>query len=257
MDDSLTRILSAVEFDVLWEQLGFGPTPVALALDSPGHTHRERAAIVADAVRGLRARGLADADGPEPELARLLTLLARPTAQLEVRAWLGRPLRAVAAERDDAGVRAVRGDTTVTLRACGSLAVGVAELVPPAPPGPGRSATVPADALATAAGGPRLREALLARGVPPADAGLLARMLDGVGNRCQVVALAADRWGVPRRLPAVVTLLDTPRGRYLLTRSAAADGTAWATVTPADARTVRARLAELLGAAADAAAAVA
>ncbi|HEX4252165.1 MAG TPA: ESX secretion-associated protein EspG, partial [Pseudonocardia sp.] len=52
------RVLTAVEFDVLWEWLGLGATPVVLRLDSPGRTHTERRGIVATGWQGLRLRGL-------------------------------------------------------------------------------------------------------------------------------------------------------------------------------------------------------
>lgn len=258
MDDNLIRTLTAVEFDVLWERLRLGPTPVALQVDSPGRTHLERTVIVSAALRGLRGRGLVVADGPEPELARLLALLARPSSQFELRGWSGHSVRAVTAEHREAAVVAVRHGTTVELRRCGSMAVTVTGLLPDVPAGPGQAATVPSGALdeALAVGG-RLRDGLLTRGIRSGEAGLISRMLDGIGGRCQIVALAADRWGVARRHPDVVTVLDTERGRYLLTRTRAADGSSWATVAPTDLRRLRGRLTDLVGAATDAAAAAA
>ena len=67
-------------------------------------------------------------------------------------------------------------------------------------------------------------------------------MLHGVDGRAQVGVLAADPWGALRRSPDVLEILDGPRGRYLVTRSA--DG--WTTVAPTDARRLRHRVAELL-----------
>jgi hypothetical protein len=67
-------------------------------------------------------------------------------------------------------------------------------------------------------------------------------MLYGVDGRAQVGVLAADAWGMLRRLPDVLDVVDGPRGRYLVTRSA--DG--WTTVAPTDARRLRHRIAELL-----------
>src|SRR3981189_2829157 len=79
------RVLTAVEFDVLWEWLGLGATPVVLRLDSPGRTHSERRGNVASGWQGLRQRGLADLSGPDPEVVRLMHLLAVPTHQVELR----------------------------------------------------------------------------------------------------------------------------------------------------------------------------
>ncbi|MHA6792850.1 ESX secretion-associated protein EspG [Pseudonocardia bannensis] len=248
------RVLTAVEFDVLWERLGLGPTPVVLRLASPGRTHGERAQIVAAGLQALRRRGLTDASGPDPELARLLTVLARPARQLELRAWLGRSVRAVAAGDLDLAVLAVRQDSTVTLETCGSLPAGVLGVLPTAVPGPGRASTVPTQVLAEALAHPGdLRQALIARAVPAADATLLARMLHDGGRRSQLTALVTDRWEVPRRLSRVLTVLDGPRGRHLLTRSTADDGTDWTTIGPTDERRLRHRVDELLSEAATAA----
>nr|WP_275404128.1 ESX secretion-associated protein EspG [Pseudonocardia acidicola] len=180
-------------------------------------------------------------------LARLLMLLARPDAQLELRAWFGRSVRAVAAGRLDSAVLAVRQDATITLEACGSLPAGLLTALPAAGPGPGRSSTLPTHVLGEALANPaELRQVLIARNVPPVEAGLLARMLATAGGRSQLTALATDRWGVARRLSRVLTVLDGPRGRYLLTRSTAEDGTDWTTVGPTDDRRLRHRVDELL-----------
>ena len=62
-DPVASRVLSGVEFDVVWESLGLGPTPVVLNLPSPGRTHTERRHIVAGALSDLRCRGLAGPAG--------------------------------------------------------------------------------------------------------------------------------------------------------------------------------------------------
>ena len=246
------RVLTPVEFDVLWERLGLGPTPVILRLASRGRTRSERRSVRAAGWQAMRDRGLAGPAGPDPELTRLLHLLAHPTEQLELRAWWGRGVRALAAARADEGALAVRHDDTVTVSACGFLPSALVGVLPAASPGPGRSCTVPAEALTS---GPLTdaRATLLSYGVSAGDAGLLTRMLAGTGRRAQVVALAADRWGVARRDGGVLTVLDGPRGRYLLTRSTADDGAEWVTVAPTDDRRLRHRFAELLSTAVTAA----
>jgi EspG family len=253
------HVVTAVEFDVLWERLGLGPTPVVLRLESPGRTRTERREIEARGWQALRDRGLAGPIGAHPELTRLLRLLARPAVVLELRGWWGRAVRAMAAGDPDAGALAVRQDATVTVRACGSLPSALLSVLPSTGPGPGRATTLPtsvlAEALGTAHGGPApgvskladggLRTALVAGGVPPSDAGLLARMLGGTERRAQLVALTGDPWGGATRAGGVLGVLDGPRGRYLLTRSTADDGVEWTTVAPADDRRLRHRLGEL------------
>ncbi|GAA1242567.1 ESX secretion-associated protein EspG [Pseudonocardia aurantiaca] len=245
------HVLTAVEFDVLWERLGLGPTPVVLRLESPGRTHAERRAIEAAGWQALRVRGLAGPSGPDPELSRLLNLLARPAGQLELRAWWGRSVRAVAAGRPGTGALAVCQDATVALTRCNSLPSGLLAVLPAAGAGAGRACTVPTDTLAAALTAPpaQRRAVLLGRDVPPGEAGLLVRMLAGTERRAQIVALAADRWGVLHRSGGVLGVLDGPRGRYLLTRTTGDDGVDWSTLAPTDDRRLRHRLSELLGAA--------
>ncbi len=243
--DTHRHVLTTIEFEVLWAWLGLGPTPVVLQLESPGRTRYERRTVQAAAWRGMRERGLATPDGPQPELVRLLHVLARPSEQLELRAWWGHEVRVLGAGR--AGVSALghRSGAAVTVTACGSLPSALVDVFPAAERGPGRACTVPTDALA-ATPVADIRPALLDRGVPAVEVGLLARMLAGTGHRAQVVALGSDRWGVPRRAGGVLGVLDGPRGRYLLTRSTGEDGIEWATVAPADTRQLRHRTAELL-----------
>ncbi len=245
---SAQRVLSAVELDVVWDGLGLGPTPAVLRLDSPGRTHSERRRVVADAWARLRARGLADPRGPEPELDRLLRLLAAPTERVELRAWGRTTVRAVAAAHDGTGALARRRGDAVVLQPCASLPAAVVDLLPAAPPGPGRAARVPTAALTAAHDRPSsggLRADLIARGGTPDEAGPFAQMLRGVDGRAQFGVLAPDRWGVLRRSADVVDVLDVldgPRGRYLVTRGV--DG--WTTVAPTDGRRLRHRVAELL-----------
>jgi len=269
------HVLTAVEFDVLWERLGLGPTPVVLRLESPGRTRAERREIEAAGWQALRERGLAGPAGADPELTRLLHLLARPAVALELRGWWGRSVRAVAAGAPGVGALAVRQDGSLTVQACGSLPTALLGVLPAAQPGPGRATTLPTSVLAAALGsvaeavapvgahchsagrsghrrdgtepGPvGLRTALAERGVPAVDAASLARMLGGTERRAQLVALTGDRWGGTKRAGGVLGVLDGRRGRYLLTRSTAADGVEWSTVAPVDGRRLRHCLGELL-----------
>jgi hypothetical protein len=240
------RVLSAVEFDVVWEALGLGPTPVVLQLASPGRTHTERRRIVADTWSALHARRLTGPAGPEAEVEAFLRLLAGPAARVELRAWGRSSVRAVAvATPGGEGVLARRRGDDVVLDPCPSLPSAVVGLLPPAVPGPGRAAGVPTAALAAAGVRPSsagLRPDLIDHGAAPDEAGAVARMLHGVDARAQVGVLAADAWGVLRRSPDVLDVVDGPRGRYLVTRSA--DG--WTTVAPTDALRLRHRIAQLL-----------
>lgn len=258
------HVLTDVEFDVLWDELRLGPTPVVLRLPSPGRTRAERHRIAADGLAGLRGRGLAGPDGPDPELVRLLGLLAAPRRHLELRAWLGHPVRASAAERDGDGVLAVHSDRTVVLGACGSPALAIAGALPPHPAGRGRAVTLPTAVLAEALAvngrcdeggdeasgeGPDVAGTLTGLGIGPRDAATVAAVLRGPARRGQVSAVVHDRWGSPHRPLRHLTLIDAPDGRYRLTRSTADDGREWSTLAPVDARRLHALLGDLLDAA--------
>ena len=242
------HVLTAVEFDVLWERLGLGPTPAVLQLPSPGRTAAERRDVQRSGWQGLRERGLAGPSGPDPEIVRLLRLLARPAGQLELRGVWSHPVRAVAGSTAADGVLAVRRDATVTLAPCGSPPAALLGVLPASRAGPGRAATAPSSVLAAALAdrGVGVRSALLARGVPSADAGLLERMLAPGPGRAQIVALSTDAAGIARRTGGVLGILDGPGGRYLMVRAAGTDAVEWSTVAPADARGLRHRMAVML-----------
>lgn len=247
-------LLTEAEFDVLWEELRLGPTPVVLRLPSPGRTRAERARIVAAGRDGLRRRGLADVAGPAPEPARLLGLLAAPRRGLELRAWFGRPVRALATERDGDGALAVRRDGHVELIASGTPAHAVATTLPVRPAGRGRALSLPTGVLAgilAATDGRAVPDGVItgsdaSDGVSPDDAALLAHLLGGQGGRAQVAAVVHDRWGSPHRPAGPLTVLDTPHGRYRLTRTPAGDGTEWSTLAPVDGRGLHDLLSGLL-----------
>lgn len=223
--------ITAVEFDVVWEYSGLGPTPTVLQLPSPGRTVSERLVVSAAARRSLRERGV-----DSTELAHRLRLLAHPGPRLELRGGWTHGIRALAT---GAGALAVRRGDSMAITPYGSLPAAVLGVLPADGPGSGYACTVPTAVLAAALDGPVLRSALIARDVPTADAGVLGRMLTGVGGRAQITASG-------RRAEDVVTVFDGPSGRYLLTRMVADDGVEWTTVAPADARTIRHRVESLL-----------
>lgn len=241
-------VVTAVEFDVLWERLGLGPTPVVLQLPSPGNTAAERRRVQAQGWQALRDRGLAGPAGPDPDLVRQLRLIAHPSEQLELRGTWGHAVRALAAGQPGSGVLAVRQDATVTLESCGSLPAALLGVLPAAGPGPGRAATAPTTVIAAglAASGTGMRAALVAHNLPTADAVLLTRMLGDGRGHAQIAALITDASGVTRRSGGVLGVVDRTGGRYLVTRRLAEDGVEWTTVAPTDDRRLRHRVAELL-----------
>jgi hypothetical protein len=251
MPDATDRyVLTPAEFDVVWRTFGLGAPPVVLQVPSPGRTRAARRRVEAEVWTALRDRGLAGAAGPDPGLDRLLRLLAAPRLRVELRAWGVSAVRAALAADRDTGVAAQRHDEAVVLRECTSVPGAVVGLLTPGQrPGSGRAATVPSVELEAALhhpSGAGLRGDLVDRGVDREEAGLIAHMLHGVDRRAQIAVLAPDRWGVLRRSDVLVEVVDTPRGRYLMTRTRGADGTSWTNVAPVDDRRLRQRLAELV-----------
>ena len=117
-----TVTLSAVEFDVVWRGAGLGAPPAVLRLASPGRTHTARRHIEAKAWAALGDRGPAWSAGADPDVERLLHLLAEPAIQVEVRAWGTATVRAALAGGTDDAVLAQRSGDAVVLTPCPSLA---------------------------------------------------------------------------------------------------------------------------------------
>jgi hypothetical protein len=246
-----TVTLSAVEFDVVWRSAGLGAPPAVLRLVSPGRTHTARRRIEAEVWAALCERRPGWGAGDDPDLERLLHLLAEPAIRVEVRAWGTATIRAAVAGGTDA-VLAQRSGDAVVLTPCTSLAGATVAVLGTARPGPGRAAVVAAVDLEGALRRPTgagLRTDLVDRGVDPAESGLIARMVDGIDRRAQISVLVPDRLNILRRTGVPLEVLDAPRGRYLTTRCRGADGTAWICVAPVDDRRLLQRLSEWFDAA--------
>ncbi len=245
--------LSDVEFDGCWELLGLGERPMALELRSPGRDADERRAVLAGVSSGLRARDLADRDGPAPILAAALRLLADPDYELDIR-LAGQDGRTVGFGAV-AGTRGVlvtqRGDRLAVLPIDGSRVLsGLVELAGPMSPGPGRPVNVAADvlddALATEpATASALADQLRRRGVDRLDATSVAHLCRDVRSVGQLGATA--RLGGPaRRAPWVVGFHATGAGHFLQLRQPGPTGGRCVTFAPLDAARLTARATELV-----------
>lgn len=246
-------VLTALEFDVLWEGLQLGTMPLVVKVPSPGKTYEERARLQRRVWEDLERRGLGRPVALDPRLEHLLGLLSGPTQEVDGRLWLGRSLRVLAAAVGDEAVLAVLDGDQITLREASASglpreAVGV---LPAQPAGPGHSVTVPsADldaAAADASDSARVLEAALSnRGMRRDDARMLASMVDGAQYRGQFGTAARDQWGRRHRPDRVVGFFDNPRGRYVQLRRATPGGAPWSTVVPADSRRLVHHVDELL-----------
>ncbi|WP_307845750.1 ESX secretion-associated protein EspG [Saccharomonospora sp. NB11] len=247
-------VLSALEFDVLWDELDLARRHVALEVPSPGVTWTERARFVEQAWESLADRGLARGRRVVPEIADLMHLLARPRTSVDVWVWTDRRITGLAASSGRDAVLGVVDSGEVWLipsrdEALAASAVSVAgELAP----GVGRSVSVPHDVLIEADAEARgdakaLVPALQDRGVELWQAQELAGMLLGMVTRGQFGAQRLDRDGRVRRAERVVAFYDTDAGRYLFQVAPGGDRRDWATVAPADNTLLAERVWELLG----------
>jgi EspG family len=249
-------IISALEFDVLWEHLGLETMPLVLKVPSPGKTREERRDIEDQVWRQLGARGLGGPRALDPTLEDLLHVLNRPQQEIDARLWLAeRSVRVLAAGKGQAGVLAVLDGGQLILRPAEAdgLPREALTALPPAPAGEGHSITLPSadlDAAAASAGAPEDLEAALQGRLRADDARTLAEMVRDVSHRGQFGAAARDKWGKRVRPDRVVAFYDTPKGRYLQMRRAAEGQAPWSTITPVDHRRMHHHLVELLAEAA-------
>jgi hypothetical protein len=245
--------LSALEFDVLWEHLRLGSMPLVVKVPSPGKTHEERALLEARVWADLEARGLGRPVEVNPDIEELLGVLAKPSREVDVRAYVGRDVRVLAAAVDDTAAVAELSGGGVTLRRASATGLPSAALsvLPAVAAGPGQSVTLRTEdfeAAAGAAGGSRdgFGKALLAQGVRADDAEALTEMIKDVAHMGNFGAAARDRLGRRRRADRVVSFFDTEDGRYVQIRRPADDGTLWTTISPADLRRLSHHVTELL-----------
>lgn len=243
--------LSAAEVEVCWKHLQMDELPVVLDVPALGRTESERRQLMARAFDGLRERGLLGEQGIDPELAELLITLARYDWAVEAWLLLDRPVRALAACRDETGALAIlRGDRLrMTPCSAHSLLAGLVGLAG-LRAGPGRSVTVRAenlDAAALAAGQDmrRLADELVRRGERDEDAHELTRMCAQHDQLGQFGALVRDHLGRQSSGRRVVGLHSTPAGWYSQLRRIGPGGT-FVTVTPASPDVVTTQLRDLL-----------
>lgn len=246
-------VVSALEFDVLWESEGLPSRHVALDVPSPGMTHTERAKLVAQAWTTLEARGLAENARAVPELTDRLTLLAHPRVSIDGWVWADREIKALAVSAGSDAHLAVVDDGQVWLISAraSALADAIVSIAGDMPAGPGRSVSVPIEvaraADAEAGRDPKaLVTALESRGVTLTEAQVLASMLGGMSLRGQFCVERRNRNQRVTRADRVVAFHDTDDGRYLFLVRPSTDGRLWGTVTPADNRRIAACIRELL-----------
>jgi hypothetical protein len=149
------------------------------------------------------------------------------------------PLLALAVTAGSQGVLATQRSEGLWLRPidAGSLASSVVDLLPEAPRGSEPSVSVAAEDL------PHGRTA--------AERAVLARFAQQTNHRAGQLAVTARRPMGGRSRSPVLSWFDTGTGRYLTYARRSPDGREWITIAPADSRTLRHRLTELMAAVRD------
>jgi hypothetical protein len=249
----VSLVLSACEFDVLWESFELPRRHVALDVPSEGTTRSERRELIESAWTSLAERRLARNRRVSGEVADMLHLLARPQSAVDVWVWAEREIRGRAVSVRSQAVLAVvdNGEVWLIPATEDGLPEAAVSVAGDLGPGIGQTVSIPYSALreadAAAKGDPKaMVTALEDRGVVLFQAQELSGMLLGQEARGQFGAERTSRDGVVHRANRVVAFFDTDAGRYLFQVQTDRDGREWATVTPADNTLLATRIRELI-----------
>ncbi|HET6503419.1 MAG TPA: ESX secretion-associated protein EspG [Amycolatopsis sp.] len=245
-------VLSALEFEVLWEAERLPKPHPALRVPSPGRTHTERRELVGQAWESLAERGLARGSRASDGMVDQLTLLANPKVAIDTWVWTDREIKSLAVSTGRQALLAVvdNGEVWLIPARDTSLPESAVSVAGELGAGVGHSVSVPHDVLRAAdkraKGDPKALVTTLAdRGVELWAAQELAGMLVGMSVRGQFGVERLGRDGTMRRANRVIAFYDTDAGRYLL-QLGDSNGRDWATVAPADNHLLAGRIWELL-----------
>ncbi|ANN14705.1 hypothetical protein SD37_02910 [Amycolatopsis orientalis] len=259
-------------FDFLWESAELGDLPYPLRNRSHGATEAERRALRNRTDVELKARGIRDSRGRlEPRIEDWLYLLARGSLTIDalhIPEFQAPTIAVLGATDGRDGVLAIQDQSGIWLREAPAdgLPTAVVDLLPPGQRGSEASVTLPIDdARRTqpirAAVNPTKQseesEAAKTRRKEKARVSLSERITadprEAFGKLTgqprlrggQLAANSRSHVGAKQR-SRVLGWFDTVSGRYLSTSQAGPDGREWVTVSPADVKTLRMRLGEMV-----------
>lgn len=245
-------ILSHLEFDLLWEDLGpGGPPPYPLDVPAHGATHGERDDLGVRVFAGLAEAGLTDGDDVDADLADLVALLGSPTLSIDALVLGEAPWRLLAAARKTAGVLAVQDDRELVLEPSrpDNLVAAVVRMLGDQPAGPGDQLRLPRATYAAA------MDAYARNGYDAFERALGAAGITGRAVRALATLVTAERYAAgqlaatgPAGRTPVLAWFDTAAGRYAVTPEDSG-GEPWVVVTPADGVRLADRVARLVDAA--------
>lgn len=242
-------ILSHLEFDLLWADLGpGGPPPYPFDVPAHGATHAERDDLGVRVFAGLAEAGLTDGDDVDPALADLVVLLGAPSLSVDALVLGEAPWRLLAAARDAAGVLAVLDERDLVLEPLrpADLVPAVARMLGDVAAGPGDQLRLPRATYSAA------MDAYARSGYDAFERALGAAGITGRAVRPLATLVTAERYAAgqlaatgPAGRTPVLAWFDTAAGRYAVTPEAVA-GEPWVTVTPADGAWLADRLARMV-----------
>jgi hypothetical protein len=227
-------VLSHLEFDLLWEDLGTGEPPYPLEVPSHGETMDDRDALGSAVLRTLTEAGLADGEDVSPELEELFTLLAHGEVSVDALVFRPHPWRVLATSRGNRGVLAVLNDREVALEPITDLTSAITRVIGDAPAGPGEQVRMPRPVFAAAmdayarSGHPALERTLAQAGITGRATRSITTLVDS--PRRSTGQLAATG---PSGRSRVLSWTETAAGRYALTTQQSPD-TEWVHLSPAD-----------------------
>ncbi|MFD9892142.1 ESX secretion-associated protein EspG [Amycolatopsis sp. NPDC059027] len=267
------EFFSALTFDFLWESAELGELPYPLRVPSHGATEDERVSLRHRVDNELKARGLRDSRGRlDPDVEDTLHLLARAPMTIDalhIPRFQAPTVGLLAAGDGRKGVVAIQDADGIWLRGAPAdgLVSTIVELLPAGRRGSEASITLPLDeALRTAPmrvpvsaapaeeaeKGKRRERAQAPRRTSlservTADPREAYAKLAGQPRLCggQLAANSRSHVGARQR-SRVLAWFDTATGRYLSLSRAGTDGREWVTVAPADPKTLRTRLGEMV-----------
>jgi hypothetical protein len=227
-------VLTHLEFDLLWEDLGTGGLPYPLEVPSHGATEEERDALGADVLRTLTSAGLADGVDVAPELEDLFSLLAHGVLSVDALVFRPTPWRVLATSRDTRGLLAVLNEHEVVLEPVTDLATAITRVVGDATAGPGDQVQLPRSVFSAAV------DAYATSGHPGLERALARANLTGRSTRAITTLVDSPRQATgqlaatgPAGRSRVLSWTDTAAGRYAMATEQSGD-TEWVRISPAD-----------------------
>lgn len=270
----MQEFFSPLAFDFLWESAQVGELPYPLQVRSHGATEDERVSLRHRVDAELKARGIRDPRGRlEPAVEDALQLLTRAPLTLDalhIPQFEAPTVGVLAASDGRNGVMLIQDQNGIWLRDTpgDGIVSAVVAILPPGPRGTEASVTLPLDdairtppirvpVASVAPAGEQSKKVQPPRRTPLSER-VAADPREAYGRISgqprlrggQLAANSRSQVGARQR-SRVLAWFDTATGRYLSLARAGSDGREWVTVAPADPKTLRTRLAEMVAGVAD------